>query len=320
MMLEILTGIKKPKDMDIFINPGTYIVAVSGGVDSMALLHCLGTEHQSPKTRYVVAHYDHGIRDDSADDRKLVQAAALKYKASFVYGEGHLGSSVSEDEARRARYKFLRQAKEAAGASMIITGHHADDELETAVFNLLRGTGRKGLSSLRGSKDILRPMLHLKKQDIIEYAKKNKLTWHEDKTNTNTAYTRNYIRTVLLPSLSSRDVGEFRERLAAAHALNERIDALLVHILHVQPGREKLDRAVFSQFPHAVAKEVLAQWLRVNDIRGFDKKTIERLTVAVKTAPFGSRHDIISGSNVFLPADNTAVIEHKNEKHLKKKR
>src|SRR5437764_343012 len=132
--------------MDVVLpKPGKYVVAVSGGVDSVALLDMLA---RSDDLKLVVAHFDHGIRKDSAKDRKFVEDLAKNYDLPFVYEEGHLGSGTSEAVARGARYDFLHRVKKSHGAQAIITAHHQDDVLETAIINLLRGTGRKGLTSL----------------------------------------------------------------------------------------------------------------------------------------------------------------------------
>ena len=121
--------------------PGTYIVAVSGGVDSIVLLDLLANQE---KAKLIVAHFDHGIRNDSRDDRMFVQDLAVRYELPFVYDVGNLGQGASEAKAREARYTFLRGVRQAAGARSIITAHHEDDVLETAILNIMRGTGRKG--------------------------------------------------------------------------------------------------------------------------------------------------------------------------------
>src|SRR5438132_889977 len=127
--------------MDIALEPGTYIVAVSGGVDSMVLLDLLRTK---PELKLIVAHYDHGMRPNSTADRQLVQAVSKHHGLTFIYDQGKLGNA-SEATARRARYDFLHQVREASQARAIITAHHQDDLLETAILNILRGTGRRGL-------------------------------------------------------------------------------------------------------------------------------------------------------------------------------
>src|SRR5579884_3654782 len=116
--------------MEIQLEPGAYVVAVSGGVDSVVLLDLLTKNHNLKLT---VAHFDHGKRKDSASDRHFVQKLAEKHGLSFVYAEGRLGLGASEAAARKARYKFLQQVRESAEARAVVTAHHQDDLLETAI-------------------------------------------------------------------------------------------------------------------------------------------------------------------------------------------
>lgn len=180
----------------VLASPGSYVVAVSGGVDSMALLHLL---RKNPGLDLVVAHFDHGIRDNSSEDRKFVQTFAKANGLKFVYEEGNLGAGASEARARDARYKFLHKTVEDTGSAAIVTAHHQDDVLETAIINLLRGSGRKGLTSLGNRPGIERPLLSVPKRDLVAYAKDQGLRWREDSTNQDLDYLRNYVRHRLLP-------------------------------------------------------------------------------------------------------------------------
>ena len=275
--------------MELKIAPGKYVVAVSGGVDSVVLLDLL---QGRAGVKLVVAHFDHGIRADSREDRLFVQELAEKYSLPFVFNEGHLGMRASEARARAARYKFLRQVKAAAGAQAIVTAHHEDDLLETAILNLLRGTGRKGLSSLKSTGEIYRPLLGVPKQALIDYAKTHNLEWREDPTNADVAYLRNYIRHKLLPRFDTEARRQFRQIIDSAHRTDAEIDELLANQLHLQPTRDQLDRHWLIMLPHAVAKEALAAWLRVHGINGFDKKTIGRIVTAAKTYAPGKQIDV----------------------------
>jgi tRNA(Ile)-lysidine synthase len=308
------------------LQPGTYIVAVSGGVDSMALLDMLVylneewrmknkaskktpfTIHHSP-FKFIVAHLDHGIRKDSHLDRKLVQERAKAYGLPFVYHHAKLGQNASEAVARRARYDFLQKVREASGAKAIITAHHQDDMLETAAHNLLRGTGRRGLSSIRSTDTVIRPLLHVTKAELQLYAQLQKLDWREDSTNQDVKYRRNHIRHNILPRLNT----EQRERLHAIikrmHQLNDEIEAHLVNHLHVRLDRDQLDRKWFIQLPHTVAKEVMHAWLRRHSIKNIDKKSLERLVVAAKTFPYGARTDV-DGRHVLWMQKDVLLLKH----------
>lgn len=293
--------------MDLSVQPGTYVVAVSGGVDSMALLHVLA---QQPDHRLIVAHFDHGIRSDSHLDRKLVQAVAQQHGLNFVYDEAKLGPGTSEEAARKARYEFLKQVQKAAKADAIITAHHHNDVLETAIINLLRGTNRRGLSSLRSRPGMLRPMLHIPKADLQAYAKDQGLVWREDSTNTDTTYMRNYVRHRLLNSFDDERRTELAKHIATIHAINHELDEQLMNYLHVQPATDRLDRREFIRLPHVVAREVMASWLRNNSIRTFDSKMLERLVAASKTGRPGKQIDIVNKYRLQVARDHLALTHH----------
>jgi tRNA(Ile)-lysidine synthase len=290
--------------MNISIQPGTYVVAVSGGVDSMVLLDLLRNQ---PGLKLVVAHFDHGIRHDSSIDKDIVKHVAHKHGLPFVYHEAKLGSNASEDEARKARYEFLHQVREASGARAIITAHHHDDLLETAVINMLRGTGRKGLSALKSHPTIHRPLLHIEKQALKEYAQDQGLQWREDSTNQDTKYLRNYVRHHLLSNFSAQDRQKLRAIIDRIAEVNDELDSQLMNYLHVQTEAGKLDRRTFLRLPHTVAKEVMAAWLRHHDIRTFDQKTLERLVVRAKTLTPGKLTDVTKGHNMAVTKNYLAL-------------
>jgi tRNA(Ile)-lysidine synthetase-like protein len=278
--------------MDINLRPGRYVVAVSGGVDSVVLLHALA---QQPGLKLTVAHFDHGIREDSAEDRKHVRALAKQYGLPFVYHAGKLGAGTSEASAREARYKFLHHVRKASGAEAVITAHHRDDVLETIILNLLRGTGRRGLSSLKSTDIVKRPLLHVPKNELLRYAEREGLEWREDSTNVDERYLRNYIRKNILPRLADRDREAFYILGRWAEKTNREITHQVVNYLHVQPSRTSLDRHSFIMLPHVVAREVMAEWLLQNTGAELSRVMLERLVTAAKSGKVGSKVDVDKG-------------------------
>jgi tRNA(Ile)-lysidine synthetase-like protein len=283
----------------IDIKPGKYVVAVSGGVDSMVLLDLLRLE---PRAQVIVAHFDHGIRPDSHLDREFVQHVAMTYHLPFVYDRAELGLNASEAKAREARYEFLHKARVASGADAVVTAHHQDDLLETALINLLRGTGRKGLSSLKSTDTVVRPLLHASKGDIKDYARRHGLTWREDSTNSDTRYLRNHVRHNVLAKMDAHQRAQLKAIAARMQAVNSEIDTLLEATL--QP---ELSREWFNGLPHAVAREVLASWLRLHNVRDFDRKLLERTVVAAKVAQPNRVIDVAHGSYISVGKDNLAL-------------
>lgn len=270
-----------------------FIVAVSGGVDSVALLDMLArlSEHE-----LVVAHFDHGIRTDSAEDAAFVAGLAEKYGLSFEMLREELGAKASEELARNRRYEFLRNLADKYGAR-IVTAHHADDAIETVAINLTRGTGWRGLAAL--DSDIVRPLLHLHKNEIKDYAKKNSLTWREDSTNKSDAYLRNRLRTIIT-SLSDDEkrqiLGLRHQQLESRKLIDKEVSRL------VGPG-PRYSRYFFTHVPKKVALECLRFVTRAR----LTRPQLERALIAIKTARPGSVHHAGTGINLRFTTRNFSL-------------
>lgn len=282
---------------------GKYIVAVSGGVDSVVLLDLLS---KNKNLDLVVAHFDHGIRQESANDRDFVSKLADSYGLPIKVGEGRLGSEVSEDIARKARYDFLFEVLTNEGAQAILTAHHQDDVVETVIFNILRGTGRKGVTALSNQKEILRPMLAITKKEILDYAKQNKLSWVEDKTNLDTKYTRNWIRHVLLPKMGDDKKEQIIELYRSHQPINAEVDEAISSIIGT---KQKINKTMILNLPYSIGCEVIASWLRKNDLAEFDKKTIDRIVRGVRTLPVGKTIDIYNKTQVRISKNCLEIIK-----------
>jgi tRNA(Ile)-lysidine synthetase-like protein len=289
--------------MEIIIKPGRYVVAVSGGVDSIVLLDLL---RQNKDLELVVAHFDHGIRSDSVSDRLLVEQVAKKRKLPFYFDEGKLGPNASEATARAKRYEFLNNTKEKTKSKAVITAHHQDDLLETAIINILRGTNRRGLSSMYSS-NIIRPLLPYKKQDLLKYASLQNLVWNEDNTNKDTKYLRNYIRLEIIPKLTPVQRDSVLEIITNSKESNEQIDNLLKAQLASNSKDGKISRAWFISLPHNIAREVMSTWLRQQGL-SFNKTTIESLVIAAKTLTSSKSRDIDKDHKLRVQGDYLALL------------
>lgn len=258
------------------IPAGKYIVAVSGGVDSVVLLHLL---LQQKQLELVVAHFDHGMRATSHDDASFVRQLAAKYGLSYLHERVELGAAASEAAARTARYNFLRQAQKQTNAAAIITAHHQDDVLETAIINLWRGTGWRGLCSLRDTSTLRRPLLAVSKSEIAAYASENQLQWREDATNTDTRHLRNAVRHEVLPQAGA----QFRQEMLALIARQNEIRSEVSRELRALRQAE-LSRSALIMLPKLVAKELLSSM--VHELTGgrIEQHMLHRMWLFVKTA------------------------------------
>ena len=179
------------------------VIALSGGGDSMALLSML---REFFKGQIHVAHIEHGIRRGSSlADQEFVKNYCHKLGLSFYLKEGKVldkrdkGESV-EMAARRIRYDFLEEIRILTGSDWIATGHTQDDQVETILFNIMRGTGVHGLTGIREVRGcIVRPILTYTRQELRTYLVQRGIPWREDETNQDPVYTRNKIRHKLLP-------------------------------------------------------------------------------------------------------------------------
>ncbi|MEK7471798.1 MAG: tRNA lysidine(34) synthetase TilS [Patescibacteria group bacterium] len=304
------------------IVPGRYVVAVSGGIDSVVLLDMLVNQASKtvlPNLELIVAHFDHGMREDSAEDAEFVGELAKIYGLPFETERVELGSDASEAQAREARYDFLKRVQQKHIAAAIITAHHQDDLLETSIINMLRGTGHRGLHSLKSRDELLRPLLHLKKVDIVEYAKEHKLQWREDSTNQDTKFLRNKIRLDVVPrgdaEWRQKMLGHIEKASTVGAKLDREIGALLTHAL--RNGQIALSRSWFVKLPHVIAGEVIVALLRKLRVADVDKHLVERLTLQIKTARPGKKLDINKDHYVLMTKRSARVMNRQTHKTVR---
>lgn len=233
------------------VSPKKYLIAVSGGVDSVVLLDMLAKKHKN----ILVAHFDHGIREDSKEDAIFVRQLAVKYGVKFFTKREELGANASEEKARRARYKFLRELSEKQNAT-IVTAHHLDDVVETIIINMVRGTGWRGLAVLN-AEDIYRPLINFEKQEIINYAKQNNLKWREDSTNSLNVYMRNIVRHKI--DLNNEQKNELQilhqEQIRLAKEIKSEVTSLLKSI----KNDNKISRYFINSIDQASAYEIIRE-------------------------------------------------------------
>lgn len=209
-----------------------WIVGVSGGPDSVFLLHRL----MRWKGRLLVAHLDHGWRGEaSGRDRNFVEEIAAKIgfatksAAAPPPPKGSVQKSPSEEAGRNLRRSFFGNLKKEAGADRILLGHTADDQVETVLMRILEGAGIAGLKGIprKTADGIERPLLDTWREDILKYLHKYKIPYRVDKSNLDTRFERNWIRHVLIPLLEKRYGKEFKKRIFTLGERFREIDEFL---------------------------------------------------------------------------------------------
>lgn len=191
------------KKLQVYINKNAAVIAaISGGPDSMFLLHFL----KQTSAKIIVANLDHQVRKNSHKDTEFVRRASQNLifhsKTMDIKKLGQKNKTGIEETGRKERYRFFNQLAKKYRAHFIITAHHADDNLETLLFNFTRGASLQGLSGMpEYESPLLRPLLQFSKKQILDYLKFRKIQYCTDQTNYDTNYSRNFLRQEIIPGL-----------------------------------------------------------------------------------------------------------------------
>jgi tRNA(Ile)-lysidine synthase len=293
------------------------VVALSGGLDSVVLLHMLRFAPELGGPELVAAHLDHRMRPDSGEDARWVAELAHAWGVPIELGAaGAPAAPSSEAEARDARYAFLEEVRARVSARWILTAHHADDQAETVLFRIARGTGVAGLRGIpvrRGA--LLRPLLSVWREELTEYAVAHDLAYRVDPTNTDPRFARNLIRHRIVPALVDVAPGARRSlvRLARVAAREERAwRALLPGLLEAallerSPERVVLARDALAGWPEALQARVLRRCTR--ELGGALDEAGTRSLIAFTKSGASGRVQPLSGGVVVAREFDRIVLE-----------
>lgn len=300
------------------IEPGAGVVcAVSGGADSLALLHGLCSINARKRMNWGLnaAHLNHGLRAEAETDAEFVKASAVDLgigctvERADVATEARLEDETIEEAGRRVRYGFLERVALKMGVYVVAVGHHADDQAETVLHNLVRGTGVCGLAGMqavrpiRASSDVrlVRPLLGFRKAELLDYLSARGISHREDATNLDESATRNWIRRTLLPLVESRQNPQVVAALVRlshqARDLDEVVSwaaglALNQCLIRAEQGTLVLSAAAASQLPRFLRMEVLK---RAVERTGVGRRSVgyDRLTAATNLLDENASHRVI---------------------------
>ncbi|MGB0177219.1 MAG: tRNA lysidine(34) synthetase TilS, partial [Owenweeksia sp.] len=246
------------------------LLACSGGVDSVVLLHLLLDLGYKPS----VAHCNFNLRGEESDgDLEFVQELAEKHQLPFHAQSFNTKACAKEKRistqmaARQLRYSFFKELMKKYEYTYLLTAHHQDDSLETLLINLSRGTGFSGLRGIASRENsILRPLHLLTRKDILEYAHANQLEWREDSSNLSDDYQRNFIRHNVIPSLKEafphfdRGLHTSLTNLESDHAFFQHtLNREIQRIVNVQPDTQRL--LISEIIDQPFQKTILHSWL-----------------------------------------------------------
>jgi tRNA(Ile)-lysidine synthase len=233
------------------------VVAVSGGPDSLALLSILREILPAVPLHLTVAHFDHGWRAGSEGDRDFVASMATTWGYAFYTARAADDMPHTESAARTARYAFLRETAVNTNSTAIALGHTQDDQVETLLLHLLRGSGSRGLGAMRRrDADLARPLLDISRKDIEAYLSRLHLVPRRDPSNDDPRFTRNRLRQQVLPAIDTFDPAA-RELLARTADILSEEDRFLDDAIAQLPADLARDRVAFARLPPALQRRVI---------------------------------------------------------------
>lgn len=256
------------------------VVAVSGGPDSTALLSVLRALREELRLDLHVAHLNHGLRPDAAEDAaavvRMVEAMGCPYHEATedVAAAAARERRSIEDAGREARYRFLAAVAREIDAQVIATGHTRDDQAETVLMRLLRGSGLRGLAGIPPVRRheglwVIRPLIDTSRDEIAEYLARQRLDAREDSSNRDPAMLRNRVRLVLLPILEGYNPDVRRALARLAEVTRDDADALdalsapqVDAVLRGTPGSVHITVQAFGRLPVALQRRALREAIR----------------------------------------------------------
>lgn len=267
---EALTDLTRRLDAQLQVQPdllpkgSRVLVAVSGGPDSTALVHLLDRLSQSYAWDVHAAHFDHGMRPDSAREAEDLGSRMRRLGVRFHVGRPARQLRAAHEPMRRARYAWLEGIAGEIGADRIVTGHNLDDQAETILFRMLRGTGNRGLTGIPERRGwIVRPLLSFTAGEIREWLKQAGLGAVEDPSNLDVRWARNRIRHQLLPALEAHGGFDVRGRLLAIRAAAESVEWRSIRVARMALAAascsepDKFSRASVLGWPVPLRAEML---------------------------------------------------------------
>ena len=284
------------------LEPGhTVLVAVSGGADSMALLHTLWRLREPLALQLCVAHLNHQMRPNAADDATFVETVSRHLGIRYIcdtrdvptYRRQHKVSP--EDAARRLRYAFLRATAAQLGANRIAIGHTADDQAETVLLHLLRGSGLRGLCGIPPVRGVIvRPLIHVSRTDILDYLHTHRLLFRDDPSNAQRQYSRNRLRLDILPALRQHFNPRLSHTISRTTQLLAEDEAALQGMAHqhflaaclaATSGAISLQITVLTSLPLALQRRVLRQSLTevMGDLHGITATHIASIVALMRS-------------------------------------
>lgn len=318
----------------------TVLLAVSGGVDSMALLDAFSKLPAEERPNFAVLHVQHHLRKEAEEDCELIQDFCSTRKIPFYVQHWekqlHPDSNI-EATARDFRYQFFAKKMKDLLATVLLTAHHADDQIETILMRLTRGSTLSGIAGIKkerafGSGKLIRPLLNIQKEELYEYCQKYQVPYTEDATNEKNEFTRNRFRNEIIPLIkkenkkTAQHFNEFSEELQALlEVAKPVVQEAFESCFQQKKDVWSLEISLFLKYTQAMRYLLLSyflqeQWLQVGisfrkshvvDILDMIEGSTPQATLNVSNGNVERRYGVL-----YFKKNNVSNIEKSNEKKL----
>lgn len=254
--------------LSLLDNDDYVVVGVSGGPDSMALLHLLITLSKEKKINIICAHINHNVRIESEQEKIFVEKYCNDNNVIFEYMkiDKFNKDNFNENEARIIRYNFFKELIKKYKAKLLLTAHHGDDLIETILMRLVRGSTIKGYAGFEkcshmDNYKIVKPLIYYTKDEILKYLNLNNISYVIDKSNLNNEYTRNRYRHNVLPFLKKEDINVNKRFLKYSETLLEYsnyIDKVALTNMKEIINGNKLDIIKYKKLDNLIGKRIIS--------------------------------------------------------------
>ena len=266
------------------------LIGISGGADSVALLHLL---LENGYRNLILCHFNHQLRGaDSDDDATFVKNLATSLQLPFELGTEDVQALATREKlsleaaAREARYEFFAAVAQKRNVKKLLLAHHADDQVETCFLHFLRGTGSAGLAGMLPVSqrtidgvdlEIARPLLAISKKELISFLTSHQLTWREDDSNKSHLPTRNRLRNRVLPLLDELIGPSYRNAITRTATILAAEDEYLESLAAPQAQQAELKTQELAAMPLALQRRVVHAWLRTHGFSEVSFVEVERV-------------------------------------------
>lgn len=329
--MDLITKVKKFIENNRLLSKGDKIVlGVSGGPDSLCLLHILYSLKEDYNLTLIVAHVNHNLREEAKFEADFVRDFTNRLKIEFYLADVDIEKlskekkKSCEEVAREYRYNFFNEVAKKVSANKIAVAHNLNDNAETILMHIIRGSGIEGIKGISAiNNNIIRPLLNTKRVEIEEYCKENNLTPMIDKTNFESIYTRNKVRNKILPMFEEVNPDILNTLTRLGNILIEEDEFIseyadkIYNDIKIEKKDVKLNKIKFVNLPKGLQRRVLRK--AICEFRGnlvdVSYKTLENTISTIMTSKNGNMIKVINNVKIFVNYDVLEFFE-RNEKNI----